>query len=130
MRYPWQEVKQALHDLARVTAPGEATQLAYVNPETGQECMPTLGFSAIMLRPGEELTMPRRSPSGVLKVVEGRGQASIDGREFNWDQHDIMAVPTHSPIILRNSSSQEPAYLFLVDDAPLHRKLGFYEVFD
>ena len=40
-----------------------------------------------------------------------------------------MAVPTHARVIHRNRSNTEPAYLFHVDDAPLHRKLGFYEVF-
>lgn len=129
LRFPWTEVHAALEDLARVTALGEPVQLAYVNPETGEECMPVLGFSALMLRPGEELSLPRRSASGVLKVVEGRGQAEIDGHAFDWDQHDIMAVPTHSPVTLRNASTERPAFLFLVDDAPLHRKLGFYEEF-
>ena len=129
LRFPWTEVRQALQDLATVTPAGEAVQLAYVNPETGRECMPVLGFSALMLRPGETLDLPRRSPSGVLKVVEGRGQASIDGNEFDWEQHDIMAVPTHSPVSLANRSAGKPASLFLVDDAPLHRKLGFYEEF-
>ena len=40
-----------------------------------------------------------------------------------------MAVPTHARVTHRNPSSDEPAYLFHIDDAPLHRKLGFYEVF-
>jgi gentisate 1,2-dioxygenase len=129
LRFPWREVREALKDLSIVTPRGDAVQLAYVNPETGQECMPTLGFSALMLRPGEELILPKRSPSGVLKVLEGQGQADIDGATFDWDQHDIMAVPTHSLITLANRSSKEPAFLFMVDDAPLHRKLGFYEEF-
>jgi hypothetical protein len=29
---------------------------SYSTPETGAECLPTLGFSALMLRPGEEDT--------------------------------------------------------------------------
>ena len=91
--------------------------------------MATLVFSALMLRPGEILQLPKRSASGVLKVVEGQGQADIEGTTFNWEQHDIMAIPTHSPVSLYNRSSQKPAYLFMVDDAPLHRKLGFYEAF-
>ena len=31
---------------------------------------------------------------------------------------------------MRSLIALTPAYLFMVDDAPLHRKLGFYEVFD
>jgi gentisate 1,2-dioxygenase len=129
LRFPWQEVRLALRDLARATPAGEAVHLAYVNPETGEECMPVLGFSALMLRPGEELKLPRRSASAVLKVVEGGGRAVIDGEEFSWQQHDIMAVPTHSPVLLGNDSTKEPAFLFLVDDAPLQRRMKIYEEF-
>jgi len=129
LRFPWSEVKAALGDLATATPLGEVTQLAYVNPETGEECMPVLGFSALMLRPGEQIKLPRRSASGVFKVVEGSGQADIDGSCFDWEQHDIMAVPTHSPVTLSNRSNTSSAYLFMVDDAPLHRKIGIYQEF-
>ena len=36
-----------------MTEANELVHLAYVNPETGTECLPVLGFSSIMLRPGE-----------------------------------------------------------------------------
>ena len=130
LRFPWRDVKAALQDLAKATAVGEAVHLAYVNPQTGEECMPVLGFSALMLRPGEQIKLPKRSASGVLKIVEGEGQAVIDGDVFSWQQPDIMAIPTHSPVQLANRSTQRPAYLFLVDDAPLQRKLRIYEEFE
>jgi len=130
LRFPWSEAKAALNDLSKGKASGERVHLAYVNPETGRECMPVLGFSALMLRPGEQVRLPKRSASGVLKVVEGRGHADIDGVGFDWEQHDIMAVPTHSPVVLSNGSTEKAAYVFLVDDAPLQRRMGIYEVFD
>lgn len=129
LRFPWKEVKASLMDLASVTSPGDLVHLAYVNPETGEECMPVLGFSAIMLRPGEEIRMVRKSCSAVFKVVEGQGQAEIDGETLDWDIHDIMAVPTHATVRLSNRSSGNPAFLFLVDDAPLQRKIRIYEEF-
>ncbi|MCB1542839.1 MAG: cupin domain-containing protein, partial [Rhodoblastus sp.] len=52
-RFPWKDTRAALNDLSTVTDAGDIVQLAYVNPETGGECLPILGFSAIMLRPGE-----------------------------------------------------------------------------
>jgi gentisate 1,2-dioxygenase len=128
-RYPWVEVRQALMDLASGNGPGEAVQLAYVNPETGRECMPVLGFSAIMLRPGEELKPPRRSASCGYLVVEGAGESEIDGKTFQWEENDVMAAPTHAAIRHRNASSSKPAFLIQIDDAPMQRKLGFYEVF-
>lgn len=130
IRYPWKQVREALLALASVTAPSELIQLAYVNPETGQECMPVLGFSAIMLRPGETVTMPRRSASAVLHVIEGDGEAEIDGTPLHFSDNDTMAVPTHSRVLLANRSNKRPAFLFQIDDAPLQRKCGFYEVFE
>jgi len=128
-RFPWRDVRAALTDLATVTNRGLPVHLAYVNPETGAECLPVLGFSALMLRPGEELKLPRRSASAVLHVVEGMGDAEIDGISLGWEIHDSVAVPTHAEVRVANGSTTKPAYLFVIDDAPLHRKLGIYEVF-
>lgn len=128
LRYPWREVRAALGDLAKVTDKGQAVQLAYVNPETGEECLPVLGFSAIMLRPGETVSPSKRSASAVLHVIAGEMEALVDGTELKAGQSDTIAIPTHAAIALRNRSQQSPCYLFQVDDAPLQRKLGFYEV--
>ena len=129
LRFPWRDVKGALGELARVTPRDAVVQLAYVHPETGRECLPTLGFSAMELRPGEELRLPRRSASAVLHVVEGRGAVTVDGAEHRFEEADTLAVPTHAQVSLGNASPTASAYLFVVDDAPLQRKLGIYEVF-
>ncbi len=130
LRFPWRSVRQALVDTAGVTAKGQPVHVAYVNPETGMECLPTLGFSALMLRPGEELKLPRRSASSVMHVVEGGGTAFVDDATLPFGEADTFAVPTHADVRLANASSKTPAFVFVVDDAPLHRKLGFYEVFE
>lgn len=128
-RYPWKDVRAALDQLASVRDKGSLVQLAYVNPETGRECMPVLGFSALMLRPGEQVKLNRRSASAVFNVVEGEGQALIDGEELDWSESDTIAAPTHASIELSNRSTSKPAFLFQVDDAPMQRKLGFFEDF-
>jgi gentisate 1,2-dioxygenase len=127
LRYPWREVREALQSLAPVTEAADMVQLAYVNPETGLECLPVLGFSAIMLRPGETALPPRRSSSAVLHVVEGEVEADIDGVALSAGESDTMAVPTHARLKIANRSARDPAFLFQVDDAPMQRKLGFYE---
>ena len=129
LRFAWSDVKRALGELAAVTARDEPVQLAYVNPETGRECLPTLGFSAVLLRAGEELRLPRRSASAVLHVVEGGGSAVVDGATHRFEETDTLALPTHAEVRIGNASGTAPAYLFVVDDAPLQRRLGIYEVF-
>lgn len=130
LRFPWIEVRDALVGYARGCGPGEPVQLAYVNPESGRECLPTLGFSALMLRPGEEIALVRRSASAIFHVIEGGGAVQVDGVDIDWDEADTFAAPTHAEIRLRNGSGHAPAFLFSVDDAPMQRSLGIYEVFD
>jgi len=130
LRFPWKDVKAALRQLAGVTPKDDVVQLAYVNPETGRECLPTLGFSAIELRPGEEARLPKRSASAVVHVVEGAGTALVDGVSHSFSETDTFAVPTHSTLRLANASRRTSAYLFMVDDAPLQRKLSIYQVFE
>jgi gentisate 1,2-dioxygenase len=129
LRFPWRDVKQALAHLAEVTPRSEPVQLAYVNPETGRECLATLGFSAILLRPGEELRLPRRSASAVMHVVEGAVTAGVEDALHSAEEADSFAVPTHAVVTLANRSTQSAAYLFVIDDAPLQRKMGIYQVF-
>jgi len=129
LRYPWKEVRDALVALSYATPPHELVQLAYVNPETGRECMPVLGFSAIMLRPGETIAQPRRSASAVLHVIDGEGEAEVDGVTLPFSDSDTLAVPTHAKVLLANRRGKTPTFLFQIDDAPLQRKCGFYEVF-
>lgn len=126
LRYPWRETRPALEALARATARQEAVQLAYVNPLTGAECLPTLGCSVLMLRPGEHRPLRRRSASAVLHVLEGRGDADIDGVSLEWSERDILAIPTYSVAHIANRSSTSPAFVFIVDDAPLQRRLNVY----
>jgi len=83
-----------------------------------------------MLRAGEGTRLPKRSASAILHGVEGAGTATIDHVAHSFVEADTIAVPTHAEVVLSNASGKEAAYLFMVDDAPLHRKLGIYEVFD
>jgi gentisate 1,2-dioxygenase len=60
-------------------------------------------------------------------VVEGSGTAVVDEATHQFETADTLAVPTHAEVRLANGSSTASAYLFVVDDAPLQRKLGIYE---
>lgn len=129
LRFPWEQVRRCLVELASISGTDEAIHMAYVNPETGEECLPALGFSALMLRPGETLKLPRRSASSLFHVVEGEGIAIIDSTELSFAESDTLAAPTHARFTLVNQSATSAAFLFMVDDAPLHRKLKIYEEF-
>lgn len=130
LRFPWREVREALLGYAQGCGPHEPVRLAYVNPETGAECLSTLGFSALMLRPAEEVALTRRSASSVFHVIEGQGESTVDEAEISWSDADTFVAPTHAEIRIRNGSNSAPAFLFSVDDAPMQRRLGIYEEFE
>ncbi|HRQ64475.1 MAG TPA: cupin domain-containing protein [Xanthomonadaceae bacterium] len=127
LRYPWAEARAALLDLA-ATQPGiEAVQVAYVNPETGTDCQNILGYSALMLRPGETLRLPARSPAMVFHLIEGGAAVDVDGTAFTLAPADTCCAPGYTPVTLTNRSGNEPAFLFVADETPLHKKLGVFE---
>ena len=103
-------------------------QITYVNPQTGEDAENILGFYALMLRPGQRLNLPARSPACVFHQIEGRSQIEMSGQSFTLESADTCCAPGFTAVELRNLSAIEPAFLFMADESPLHRKLGLYEV--
>jgi gentisate 1,2-dioxygenase len=128
LRYPWAEARAALVALAADRPELDAVQVTYVNPETGEDAQNILGFYALMLRPGQTLHLPARSPAVVFHQIEGEAEATIADRRFALAEADTCCAPGYTEVTLRNPSAREPAFLFIADESPLHRKLGVYEV--
>jgi len=128
LRYPWAEAKAALLAIAGDQPGLDHVQLTYTNPETGEDAENVLGFHALMLRPGQTLNLPARSPACVYHAIEGRARVSAAGQAFDLKEADTCCIPGYTPTTLLNNSASEPAFLFIADESPLHRKLGVYEV--
>jgi len=129
LRYPWSAVRQALITMADDRPALEAVQVGYINPKNGQDVQNNLGFYALMLRPGQTLTLPARSPSAVYHVIEGGCEISgEDLPTMSLSEADTCVVPGYTASQIRNCSLTAPAFVFIADEAPLHRKLGVYEV--
>ena len=126
MRYPWENAERGLRALAEHTPRGEAVELDYVNPETGDACLPTMGFTAMLLRAGESVKPPLRSTSAVHHVVEGTGQSTINGETFTWKRGDTFSAPVFA-LIEHTAAGKDPAFLIRVHDTPLQQKLNYYE---
>lgn len=128
LRYPWADAKASLLALAESQPALEAVQVTYVNPETGADVENILGFYALMLRPGQTLRLPARSPAQVFHVIEGAVGLQVGERQLALAEADTSAVPGYTAATLSNNSASAPAFLFVADESPLHRKLGVYEV--
>ena len=61
-------------------------------------------------------------------AIEGRVQAQIVDSTFTLAEADTCCAPGYTAVTLANTSTTEPAFIFMADESPLHRKLGVYEV--
>jgi gentisate 1,2-dioxygenase len=124
MRYPWQRTEGALRRLAEHSG-AEAAELDYINPETGESCLATIGFTAMMLRPGQAHRPPLRSCSSVFHVVAGRGVSTVNGQKCTWGPKDTFSAPVFANV--EHQATGEDAFLIRIHDAPMQERLGYYE---
>jgi gentisate 1,2-dioxygenase len=125
MRYPWQRTEDALRALNEHNGE-EVAELDYINPETGEGCLSTLGFTAMMLRPGQKTRPPLRSASSVFHVVGGQGISIINGQRHLWGPKDTFSAPVFAELE-HQAAGEIPAFLVRIHDSPLQEKLGYYE---
>ena len=128
LRYPWANARAALVALSEARPDQEAVQITYANPETGAHAENILGFYALMLRPGQTLALPVRSPAVVFHLIEGGAHVAVDDQRFSLAEADTCCAPGYTPVTLRNASASAPAFIFIADETPLHQKLGVFEV--
>jgi gentisate 1,2-dioxygenase len=124
MRYPWSRTEAALRNLAEHGGE-DAVELDYINPETGQSCLPTLGFTAMLLRANKSVRPVKRSSSAVFHAVSGKGVSRINGQRIAWQAKDTFSAPVFAAI--EHEAGDEAAFLMRIHDGPLQEKLGFYE---
>jgi gentisate 1,2-dioxygenase len=83
-----------------------------------------------MLRPGQTLRLPARSPACVFHVIEGQLTADIaadsGSQTFTLFEADTCCAPGYTPVTLTNRKDH-PTFVFMADETPLHQKLGLYE---
>lgn len=80
-----------------------------------------------MLRPGQTLKLPLRSPAMVFHLFEGAADVQIEGERFALAEADTRCAPGYTRVTLSNRSASSPSFLFIADESPLHKKLGVFE---
>lgn len=127
-KYEWPATYEALTKYAACTdgSPFDGVLMDYVNPVTNGPVMQTLGASMQMLRPGEKTKAHRHTGSGLYHVAKGAGHSIINGRRYDWQEHDIFCVPSWAWHEHVNASGSDDACLFCLSDLPIMRALGLY----
>jgi gentisate 1,2-dioxygenase len=109
--------------------PHTGVLLEYANPVSGGHTLPTMSARIQMLRPGEA-TRPLRH-TGFIRycIVQGQGVTTVDQEnptKLEWDEQDVVRIPSWRWYQHRNLSATEPAMLFSISYFPLAESLGFY----
>ena len=68
-----------------------------------------------------------RSPAAVFHLIEGGVDVRVEDQSFSLAEADTCCAPGYTAVSLRNRSATAPAFLFVADETPLHRKLGVFE---
>jgi len=98
--------------------PYEALSIEYVDPLTGGPVFKTMTFFVQVLRPGEKTLPVRQTASLLVAPFEGQGHSIIDGKRFDWQAFDNLAVPGGSWFEHVNGDNRQPAILFVASDEP------------
>jgi len=126
MLYSWDqtmEALRALHD--REGSPYEGVSLEYTHAQTGGPVLPTIGCRVQLIRKGEKLKARRIAGSSVFCVRQGKGRSVIDGKVFEWEKGDIVALPSWA-VHHHESAAGGDAILFSINDRPVFEALGLY----
>lgn len=125
-RYPMSEMRAALERLAADTADtAEEIILEYKNRASGGPVMPTIACHMQLLRPGEKTQARRRVCRTNYHVVEGAGYSVVGGERLDWEDKDVLTVPTWN-FCEHVNSGDRPAFLFSFSDAPVMKALSLY----
>lgn len=123
LRFPWVRTEAALRGLARWSDDSSA-EVDYVNPETGLDVLPTMGFTAMLLPKGAKAAPPLRSSSCAYHIVKGAGRSTINGQVIEWQAKDTFSAPVFARM---THEASEESFLVRIHDRPLQDKLGYYE---
>ena len=125
MLYSWEQTREALHDLRNHDgSPWDGIILEYTHALTGGPVLPTMACRVQMIRKGEKTKAKRVAGSSVFHVVQGKGCSVINGKTFDWEKGDIIALPSWAQHDF--AASDADAILFSISDRPVLEALGFY----
>lgn len=125
--YPYAEWRPALDAMAENGAeidPHLGHALEFMNPINGGPIMATISAHVRLLPEGFE-SKPRRSTDGtIFVVVEGAGEAVIEGETIALKPRDIVVAPSWKSVAFKASSR---LVLFGYSDKACQEKLNLYK---
>lgn len=97
--YDWASAWRAIERLVQdgEMDPAHGFRLRYLDPQTGQDPLPTMAAHLSFLPKGFQGQRYRSSDSTVFLAYKGRGRTELPDRVIEWGEHDVFTVPTWQP---------------------------------
>jgi gentisate 1,2-dioxygenase len=127
LRYPWEQTRNALETLRPMSRTWRQCRSATSTRPLAVDAQNILGYYALLLRPGQSLRLPVRSPASVYHLIEGGVRIEVKPRPSPSPRPTPAARPATRRCSWRTARPDRPAFLFIADETPLHRKLGVFE---
>ena len=117
--YRWEQMQELIERFKDWDGdPYEALSIEYTDPLTGGPVFKTMTFFVQVLRPREKTRPLRQTASLLVAPFEGKGHSIIDGKRFDWQAFDNLAVPGGSWFEHVNGDDKRSAVLFVASDEP------------
>ena len=123
--YPYARSREALESMRRAKQwdPCHGLKMRYINPETGDHAMPTIGTFLQLLPKGFKSRRYRSTDATVFTAVEGNGRSRIGDTTVEWGAKDLFVVPSWRAVVHEANSD---AVLFSFSDRPVQEKIGIW----
>ena len=128
IHYKWRDMIKVLDEVTETAAlnPYDGRMFEYRHPSTGGPTLPTLSAQLQLLPPQAKTKEHRHTGMTMYLVVQGEGATTVEGKTFEWCEHDCFLLPPWQWHAHQNVSSSERAILFTVSDRPALEALGLY----
>ena len=123
--YPYSRSREALERMRNANEwdACHGLKMRYINPETGDHAMPTIGAFLQLLPKGFKSSRYRSTDATIFTAVEGSGRSRIGDTTVEWGPKDLFVVPSWNPVVHEASSD---AVLFSYSDRPVQEKIGIW----
>jgi gentisate 1,2-dioxygenase len=68
-----------------------------------------------------------RVSSPVAPAARTQASTRFGNQRFALTEADTCCAPGYTAVTLANRSASAPAFIFIADETPLHKKLGVFE---
>jgi gentisate 1,2-dioxygenase len=125
--YSGTDIRNTLNGLRDIdSTPWDAVTVDFTNPQTGDAVFATLGYTATLLKPGEETAESRSTAGTFFTAIAGTGYTEVAGQKLEWGKNDLFVIPNHTWYRHVNTGGTDDAILYGISDRPLLEKIGHY----